>query len=69
MVTTTTSRKQILLRMVNKSHQMLDDIVKLTMQIKAARPGLFVHLDETPLWAPPDTKLNATDLEDYTKAA
>jgi hypothetical protein len=48
MITQDNNRKQILLRMVSKSHQMLDDIHKLTMQIKTSRPDLYMHLDETP---------------------
>ncbi len=65
METSTSNRKQILLRMVNKSHQMLDDIVRLTMQIKARQPEVYRVLDEAPLWAPQGPELNSTDLEDY----
>jgi hypothetical protein len=65
MSTLTTDRKQILLRIASKSHQMLDDIVLLTMRIKATQPAVYRTLDETPLWASHDPELNTSDLEDY----
>ena len=57
MITTDNNRKEILLRMVNKSHQMLDDIRKLTVQIKTSRPDLYLHMDEIPLWGPADADI------------
>ncbi len=53
-------RNQILLRLVNKSNQVIDDIGKLTMQIHAIQPNPYRSLGETPLFishlSAPETK-------------
>jgi hypothetical protein len=48
------NRIQILQQMVNKSDQIMDDIIKVTMQIYATQPKLYMHLNDL------DTKLRLT---------
>ena len=59
------NRAQILKLMVSKLHQLMDDIVDLTMRIAATEPGLYMHLDETPLSVPRNSMLDEKGLEDY----
>ena len=58
------NRMPILLRMISKSDQMMDDLVSLTMKI-SAQPKLYMHLDEATLFAPHNSESNTKDIEDY----
>ena len=58
------NRMPILLRMISKSDQIMDDLVNLTMKI-SAQPKLYMHLDEAPLFAPHNSDLDTKSAEDY----
>ena len=51
--------------MENETHQLTDEILKLTSEIRAIQPGLYSHLDETPMFSSSKPKLTTKDLEDY----
>ena len=52
------NRNQIIQQFVSKSHQIMDDIFRLTVQIQATYPSIDMHLDETPLFAPYNSTVN-----------
>lgn len=55
------NRKQILLRMVSKSHQLINDIARVSAQIDATNAAKY--LNETHLFAPHDSISDKKDLE------
>lgn len=46
------SRQQIVQRFVSKSHQIMEDIAKLSVQIQATYPGINMYMDEMSSFAP-----------------
>lgn len=57
------NRQELLQRFVSKSHQVLDDIVKLTVQIQAAYPGLYLPLEERSLFVQSNSSSDSKDMK------
>ncbi|HEV7231812.1 MAG TPA: hypothetical protein VGO45_10815 [Bacteroidia bacterium] len=48
-----------------RQHEVLKEIVSLTMKLKAKFPAIYAHLDETPLFKPSDPSNDLKAMEDY----
>jgi hypothetical protein len=62
------NRIQILLRILSKSDQIMDDIANLTMQVYPSEPRLFMRLDESSLFASHNSAIDKKDYEGYRNA-
>lgn len=61
-------RIQLLLRILSKSDQIMDDIVQLNMQICPSNPGLLMPLDKISLLASQHSSIDKKEFDDYRNA-
>jgi len=48
-----------------QQHEIMKEIVRLTMELKSRHAGLYSHLDETPLFESNDATSELKSMQDY----
>ena len=61
------NRIPLLLKILSKSDELMEDIVQLTMQVAKEQPGIFEQLDYTSLFGANNSSAAKVPVEDYRK--
>jgi hypothetical protein len=48
-----------------EQHQIMKEIVRLTMELKSKHASLYAHLDETPMFVSVDAASELKSMQDY----